>query len=377
MRLAGITYWAPSEAPADEPLEEAVRWIDVELLVPELSEGDADRAAERLLEILGPHCGGAIDSDMVEDLLDIADKREGQTHVGAIRSLSSFRVEARRTEGELVFHPVEILAGEGWIVTCWHTQRVWRGKAFTDQLASPEPRDELLEALSERWLSRTGRSAGDLGVMLVHELALTYKPACFVMRGWLERWELELYLSGQLDRPALDVMRERLENQWGSMAQLREWIQPLNRPGLTGEPKRAWFTGVTNDELVIHADDKGIDPALSNLRELADNLRDSFSVLHVQILEEQRDRRERLQRRLEIAAAAFLIPTLVVGFYGANTHIPGQGTWWGFWTMVVALLILSGASVYAIWRWHKRDEEERAAARQRFRLRIRSPISRE
>jgi hypothetical protein len=151
------------------------------------------------------------------------------------------------------------------------------------------------------------------------------------------------------------------------MALLREWIQPLNRPGLGSDLSKAWFADITQESLVLEADDRCIDRALQELRELADVLRASFSVLHVQLLEEQRDRRERLQRRIEIAAAGFLVPTLIVGFYGANTQIPGGGTWWGFWVMVMVLVLLSAVSVAAVWRWQRRDqreEEERRRARE-------------
>jgi CorA-like Mg2+ transporter protein len=372
VRLAGITYWSSALAPAtSQPTEAAVRWVDVEVLEPELSEHQIAHAAREILPLLTHHCGDELDEDMVRDLLDIQDKRAGQAHVHEIRSLSSFKVDARRLAheeggttvgdgGELIIHPVEILAGEDWVVTCWHTQRVWRGKDFLDISAPPESRDDLQQGVQERWIAGEGRSAADLAVMLVHELALSYKPASFAMRGWLEEWELQLYLSGELDRAQLDHMRTRLEGVWGSMAQLREWIQPLNRPGITGEPQRSWFAGVTRPELVARADDEGIDPALRHLGELADTLRASFNVLHVQLLEEQRDRREALQRRLEIAATAFLVPTLIVGFYGANTHVPGEQTWWGFWVMMLVLVALSAASVAAVWRMHQREELRRS-----------------
>jgi Mg2+ and Co2+ transporter CorA len=97
-----------------------------------------------------------------------------------------------------------------------------------------------------------------------------------------------------------------------------------------------------------------VDRALSEIRHLADTMRDTFQVLSARLLEEQRDRREQLQRRIEIAAAAFLVPTLIVGFYGANTRVPGQGTWQGFWGMVVALVVLSALSVAAVWWWQQR-----------------------
>ena len=34
-----------------------------------------------------------------------------------------------------------------------------------------------------------------------------------------------------------------------------------------------------------------------------------------------------------------LVPTLVVGFYGANTWVPGQGRHWGFYVMLGVLIV--------------------------------------
>jgi uncharacterized membrane protein len=55
-----------------------------------------------------------------------------------------------------------------------------------------------------------------------------------------------------------------------------------------------------------------------------------------------------MQRRVEIAAAAFLVPTLIVGFYGANTWVPGQGQHWGFWVMVMVMIVLSGVALVLV-----------------------------
>ena len=77
-----------------------------------------------------------------------------------------------------------------------------------------------------------------------------------------------------------------------------------------------------------------------------------------------------MQRRIEIAAAVFLVPTLIVGFYGANTWVPGQGKHWGFWVMVAVLVLLSLASLLAVLQFQRRSNEAANAAaseRERFR----------
>src|SRR4029077_4694381 len=88
------------------------------------------------------------------------------------------------------------------------------------------------------------------------------------------------------------------------------------------------------------------------------SMRASFSVLHVQTAEAARDRKERTQHRVELIAAIFLVPTLVVGFYGANTWVPGQGKHWGFWVMLVALLILTSVAVATVLNWRHQERSE-------------------
>ncbi|HEU4599524.1 MAG TPA: CorA family divalent cation transporter, partial [Solirubrobacterales bacterium] len=74
--------------------------------------------------------------------------------------------------------------------------------------------------------------------------------------------------------------------------------------------------------------------------------------------EEARERKEKTQHRVELIAAVFLVPTLVVGFYGANTWVPGQGKHWGFWVMLVALLLLTAAAVATVLTWRHREAAE-------------------
>ena len=43
-----------------------------------------------------------------------------------------------------------------------------------------------------------------------------------------------------------------------------------------------------------------------------------------------------------------LVPTLVVGLYGANTKLPGRDTWRGFEIMVVLMIASAVASYFLI-----------------------------
>ena len=67
-----------------------------------------------------------------------------------------------------------------------------------------------------------------------------------------------------------------------------------------------------------------------------------------------------MQRRIEIIAAIFLIPTFIFGLYGANTWLPGQGQEWGFALMVAVMALATVAGVLLLKRWH--DEKRQRAS---------------
>lgn len=316
--------------------------------------------------MLSASCAG-VSAEMVADVLSPDDEPEGRAYGdGNIRLASSFWGEAesrgakdrRGTSGfhggRVVIHPVEILAGEGWIVSCWHRPRVFEGAAEVSVTPEPElDKEELRAWVARRWKEGDGKDAGDLGVLLLYELALGYAEAHRSLGSWLEDWELSYQHDTAVEGRQLAKYRAQLTELWGSMAVLRDWIRPQNRTGLKEDVAKAWLP--SRDVKLVNEVDDRIDRALENLRELADNLRGSFNLLHVEQLEEARERREQLMRRVELVAAAFLIPTLIVGFYGANTWVPGQGARWGFWVMVAVLLLVSVAGVALVSYLQRRE----------------------
>jgi hypothetical protein len=312
---------------------------------------------------IGAHCQG-LTKGMLEDLLTPDEKPEGVRYSGDIRLASSFSVEAWRPErtvdrgtpqgvGVLRFQPVELLAGEDWLITCWHPQRTFQGSRKADE-QPPSEVAELREAVAARWKRRPGEVPGDLGVSIMHELALTYAPAHRALGAWLEDWELGLYIDDDLEN------HDELPELWGLMAVLRDWLNPLNKAGLRADVNKAWLL-VSDHEAVVEVD-KRIDKALEELGKLSATLRQSFGLLHLEQTEEQRKRTEQVQRRNERLAAAFLVPTFVAGLYGANTWVPGQGRHWGFWVMLVVLIVFSLLVVWKIARDHDRTEAELHAA---------------
>ncbi|MGN6217539.1 MAG: CorA family divalent cation transporter, partial [Solirubrobacterales bacterium] len=153
---------------------------------------------------------------------------------------------------------------------------------------------------------------------------------------------------------------DQLPELWSLMAVLRDWLGRLNKSGLRADVNKAWLP-VSDHKAAIEVDER-IDKALEQLGRLSATLRQSFGRLHLEQSEAQRKRSERVQRRNELLAAGFLVPTLVVGFYGANTWVPGQGRHWGFWVMVTVLAVLSLVVMTLFWRSHQRAEAAQEAA---------------
>jgi Mg2+ and Co2+ transporter CorA len=369
-----ISLWEEGSPPREVSASEltgarGLRWFEIVC--------DAEEA-DTVLAALGEHCSG-LTKPMLEDLLTPDEQPEGTRYRDGVRLASSFSVVAWRPEeqvergrpqgvGVLRFQPVELLAGRDWLITCWHPQRVFQGSKPIEE-EPPGEADELFEGVADRWQRRSCETSGDLGIRVMHELALSYAPAHRDLYTWLEDWELSLYTKdeGEPDRGGVGDQHQ-LPELWGLMAVLRSWLSPLNKPGLRSDLGKAWLPA--SDHAAVIAVDERVDKALEELRKLSETLRQSFGLLHLEQTEEQRRQSERMQHRVEMAAAAFLVPTLIVGFYGANTWVPGQGAHWGFWVMVVLLILLSVASVTAVVRMQGRAEAARqAAAQERQRMR--------
>ncbi len=350
-----VSSWEPGSSPIMGDSDAArFRWF-------ELSCGP--ETATEAFEFLADRCPG-LTLAMIEDLLTPDEAPAGISYGdGSIRLASTFSVEALRRDrkrergtpqgaGVLRFQPVEILAGDSWLLSCWHPQRTFQGASKLTE-DPPGSADQVFRGVSERWQHGRCGGPGNLGVAVMHELALSYAPTHRALFSWLEDWELSLYIEDDLDN------RDELPELWGLMAVLRDWLSPLNHPGLRSDIGKAWL--VTSDhEAVIEVDDR-IDRALERLTKLSERLRQSFGLLHLEQSEEQREQSEKVQHRIEIAAAVFLVPTLIVGFYGANTWVPGQGRHWGFWVMVAVMILLSLGAVIVVIQLQQRSS--RAAIR--------------
>lgn len=73
---------------------------------------------------------------------------------------------------------------------------------------------------------------------------------------------------------------------------------------------------------------------------------------HLRIAEEQRqaesgerEREARLARTITLLTSALLIPTLVASVFGANVHLPREGTHWETWLMFASMIGLGSLSL--------------------------------
>jgi CorA-like Mg2+ transporter protein len=374
-----ISTWEKGRSPRKVAISEVsgsagLRWFELVCGAEETDE---------VLRALEEHCQG-LTKAMLEDLLTPDEQPEGTRYANGVRLASSFSVVAWRPEdrvergrpqgvGVLRFQPVELLAGTDWLITCWHPQRVFQGSKPIEE-EPPGGADELFEGMADRWERSSCATAGDLGIRVMHELALSYAPAHRALAAWLEDWELSLYTRAEEDEAGdgSDAL-DQLPELWGLMAVARNWLSPLNKPGLQADVSKAWLPASDHD--AVKEVDHRVDKALAALARLSETLRQSFGLLHLEQTEEQRQRSESMQRRFELVAVAFLVPTFIVGFYGANTWVPGQGEAWGFEVMVVALVAGILIATIGIWLAHartkalrRRELEERREMRNRLLL---------
>jgi Mg2+ and Co2+ transporter CorA len=227
--------------------------------------------------------------------------------------------------GELRFQQVEFLASERCLVTCW-------------QGDSPVRPEDLFETVAGTWEHGGYASVGDLGLLILYEMAQTYTKARRELYAWLETWELDFF------RRREHTETRTLEELRIAIAGFRRHLTEFHRSGLADHPERIWFTGVTQPEEAERVDDL-IDRALSDLRALSEALIASISLAStIQTAAESR-RNEIFQPWVAAGAAVLLVPTLIASVYGANTPLPLADEWWGFGVMVSLVF----ASAVATW----------------------------
>ena len=337
-----ITRWPPGGSCERENFFAAARgegvlWLDVDVIHTE---------PEVVFEALEPLCPG-LTEQMVDDLFTVDPRPHVHSYDDApqLRFLSAFAVRAEESDdgpagsdsskaGALRFQLVEILAGDGWMITCWHRSRRYAGVEEIVE-GRPESHEEVYPAIEHWWRQGGLETAGDLATLLLHELVITYPKTGRVLLSWLEQWELDFH------RHLDETERHTLIDVRSLLAEFEERLVALERP--EADPTDAWFAGLSSDrwprrvQHLITRSLAEVDAIHTTLRAALDLLGVHSAAQQLRLAQFQARQSERLQGTVALVTSILLVPTLVVGLFGSNTRIPGQGEWWGFGLMIALM----------------------------------------
>jgi len=409
-----VSHWSSDSVGYEEPLSLAVgparpgvvTWFDVDpaissrltgstadnntaFIAPDGVREASEQRVKSVWQALGRSCPG-LKEDMIRDLLraDLQPKVEtyGNERDG-VRSVSVFAVVARELPNDLdadgvsealVFQLVEMLVGNGWLVTCWHSSRTFRGSS-EEQPGPHMLRETFNSHVRYRWREAEpkpldGKSSGDLGLYLARSLAATYGASYRMMERWVELWEVNFFksLGGRPDRASLlREAAEEISNSLSMVAEFRRRISALEHARWSTTDK-CWFprltdhgnSGVKEEDRSEQA--KGLETYIQSeekkLTRLSADIRADMDLLMLQSAATQQASSERLQSRLGLVTGLVLVPTLVVGMFGANTELPGRNNWLGF-ELMLAFMVISGVAVYLSIRKLTRDQVARSRSR--------------
>lgn len=275
-------------------------------------------------------CPG-LNEEMVRDLLrqDVQPKVEtyGDEDDG-LRGVSAVAVIAREqpktaddpsddVADELVFQTVEIIVGQGWLVTCWHPSRIVTG---------------------------AGQEAGH---------PVLREPSHRMMERWVASWEVAFFHSlGHHEKAArLTAAASRISNLLSMTDELRRRLTAFEHARWSTADK-SWFPGLGDNSTGGEAGPSVtalatlIDTSERTFTLLADTIRADVNLLMLQSTAAQQEAGEQMQGYLGKVTGLVLVPTLVAGVFGANTAIPGGQAWWGFEVMLL-LMVEPAVLVYA------------------------------
>jgi Mg2+ and Co2+ transporter CorA len=323
-----------------------VLWVDIDVLQADLAT---------LREILPSLCPGIPDERITDlFLVDVMPKVEADDDA-RVRAVSAVQVEAREScgatgahkhgrAGALVFQLVELLSNEHWLVTCWHRERIHCGVEEDATTGAVGDHGGMAEVVAERWQElgpEKAMKAGDLGVLILEEITNSYERARLELYAWLDSWELDFFRRAGNDRltHAEQIDRRTLIDLRALASEFRRQVNPLDTP--RSKAASAFFTGVANSDSAKQVDET-VDHSLDDLRDLVDRVRSSFDLVHLQMSDIQQRHTVDMERKFEVIAALFLAPTLIAGFFGANTWLPGgndPSAKLSFEVMIVAMVL--------------------------------------
>ena len=169
--------WAAGEAPRQMSLSDlehadGVRWVDIH---------HAELRSARSLGVLNRVCDGALTQRMARDLATPRRFPAAGTYASTpIRMTAGFLVRHLQLDlpdggsgGPVgsVLKPVQLLAGERWLLSAWLPSRLFRGSsAALEADCDDHDADRLHMAVARSWPESACSSADDLAELILREL---------------------------------------------------------------------------------------------------------------------------------------------------------------------------------------------------------------
>ena len=383
--LAGQTVDSSSEQVAD--VLGGVVWLDID--TPN-KEADAHYAKQVLADIENEIGSNHVRLDMVEGLLKEDTQPNLETfgvETGHVRGVSVVAAIAREHDPDrtgddgspkLLLQPVEMLVGRKWILSCWHNASVLGGDDGAEE-------GRLLQ---EPFLSHVGRrlsvaretipgagepTAGDVGVVLARTLIDTYEATYRMMERWLSDWEVDFSrLIKSAAAPDLKLQQIQISTFLHMASEIHRRVKAFEH-ATHSSVDRAWFPEMTaltidrvseNEPSQLEELKGGVNEALKNFGNVKVDVRTNMEQLVLQGSKALQETSAKLQKSssevensLALITSLVLVPSLVVGMFGANTRLPGGGTWIGF-ELMLALMAVSGLVVF-FYFYFKRSHPDR------------------
>jgi Mg2+ and Co2+ transporter CorA len=321
----------PTES-TTRPEGAGVLWVDV----------DPTEGAVALGELLGG-LGISIPQQLVEDLVEADDQCRLDEYADDVRHVSAvaLHTSTRAQDGHgIAFQVVETIVGPDWVVTCWHTSR--------PELPGQDPGDDRLretvnDGVRGSWADGDATTAGDVATELVLMITSRYKQSCRALEEWLQDWESAFHADENLETSPL-------KHLLGLVIEARRRLAALNN-ARSHATDGHWFGGLSTSAVDDRADDF-LDHALKRLQTTFENIRADMELVcmekmvrQAEVAEESQESDRKFQEALGKITALLLVPTLIAGVFGANTALPGGGTWIGFDGML-ALMVVTSVTVY-------------------------------
>lgn len=372
-----------ADAPASRGAEE-VLWFHITVA------GGLDKCSHATIAAMAEEVSASLrefalelERDMLLDLLSpdpqpkvdtYGDERTGVRHVSAMavvaREIADEHDAFDGVDEQLVFQLVENLIGQNWIISCWHPARILSGVS-PKTVSHANVGITAISLLQEPFIqqvrqqcqnSTTLRTSGDLGMALARELALTYAASQRMIERWVQRTEAEFFdgLSNEADADGADAAAAEIRHMLAIVGEFRRCLTAFEH-ARTATADRCWFPRLTgNREGDQNASVQGLKGIIEGAQEKLDGvfaaIRADMDLLMLQSMgrqqhahEHQKRTSKHLQDTLTKATVFFLVPTLIAGIFGANTKLPGGGSWQGF-EFMIALMIFASILVHVVIR---------------------------